>query len=33
MMSVEYNYKKSLCIKSLLKFKNHTEVCQTVALI
>ena len=33
MMSVEYNYKKSFCIKYLLKFKNPTEVCQTIALI
>ena len=28
MMSVEYNYKKSFCIKYLLKFKNPTEVCR-----
>ena len=33
MMSVEYNYQKSFCIKYLLKFKNHTKVCQTIALI
>ena len=33
MMSVEYNYKKSFCIKYLLKFKNATEVCQTMTLI
>ena len=33
MMSVEYNYQKSFCIKYLLKFKNPTEVFQTIALI
>ena len=33
MMSVEYNYQKSFCIKYLLKFKYPTEVCQTIALI
>ena len=33
MMSVACNYQKSFCIKYLLKFKNPTEVCQTIALI